>query len=183
MAPARLQLAIEIAVAAADRFQDGVYWVPLAPVRNPALVEQTIARSVGVNGSLAEHLAKRSLLLVLDNVEQVLAAVAPLLASLLAACPSLNVLVTSREPLRITAEQRFTVQPLSTADAVALFVERARAVDPMFVEEDTVEAICSRLDCLPLAVELAATRMNVLSSQRAAYPLGASTADAHRRGA
>jgi predicted ATPase len=100
---------------------------------------------------------------VLDNVEQVVDAVAPLLASLLAGCPSVDVLVTSREPLRITAEQRFTVQPLSTADAVALFVERARAVDPTFVEDETVEAICSRLDCLPLAVELAATRMNVLT--------------------
>jgi predicted ATPase len=137
--------------------------VPLAPVRDPGLVEQTIARSVRADGSLAEHLGKRNLLLVLDNVEQVVAAVAPLLASLLDACPSVDVLVTSREPLRITAEQRFTVHPLITADAVALFVERARAVDPMFVEDETVEAICSRLDCLPLAVELAATRMNVLT--------------------
>ncbi len=159
----KTRLAIEMAADATARFPDGVYWVPLAPLRDPRLVEQTIARSVEANGSLAEHLAKRSLLLVLDNVEQVVTGVAPLLASLLAACPSVDVLVTSREPLRITAEQRFTVQPLRTADAVALFVERARAVDPMFVEDETVEAICIRLDCLPLAVELAATRMNVLT--------------------
>ena len=73
-------------------------------------MEQTIARSVGANGSLAEHFATQRLLLVLDNVEQVVASVAPLLASLLAACPSVHILVTSREPLRLTAEQRFTVQ-------------------------------------------------------------------------
>jgi predicted ATPase len=159
----KTRLAIEIAVDAAERFPAGVCWVPLASVRDPSLVEQTIARSVGANGSLAEHLAKQSLLLVLDNVEQVVAAVAPLLASVLAACPSVHILVTSREPLRLTAEQRFTVRPLSPADAVALFVERARAVDPAFVEEETVEAICSRLDRLPLALELAATRVNVLT--------------------
>ena len=158
----KTRLAIQIAQEAADRFPDGVNWVPLAPVRDPHLVEQTIARSVGANGVLAEHLAHQDLLLVLDNVEQVVASVAPLVASLLAACPSVHFLVTSREPLRITAEQRFTVQPLSTRDAVALFVERARAVDPDFVEEATVEAICGRLDRLPLAVELAATWVNVL---------------------
>ena len=159
----KTRLAIQIAVDAAERFPAGVCWVPLAPVRDPRLVEQTIARSVGANGSVAEHLAAQSLLLVLDNVEQVVAAVAPLLASLLAACPSVHILVTSREPLRLTAEQRFTVQPLTPADAVALFVERARAVDPTFVEDKTVEAICSRLDRLPLALELAATRVNVLT--------------------
>jgi len=159
----KTRLAIQIAVDAAERFQAGVCWVPLASVRDPRLVEQTIARSVGANGSLAEHLATQSLLLVLDNVEQVVATVAPLLASVLAASPSVHILVTSREPLRLTAEQRFTVQPLSPADAVALFVERARAVDPAFVEEATVEAICSRLDRLPLALELAATRVNVLT--------------------
>ena len=126
----KTRLAIQVALEAAERFPDGVNWVPLAAVRDPHLVEQTIARSVGANGSLAEHLATQRLLLVLDNVEQVVAAVAPLLASLLAACPSVHILVTSREPLRLTAEQRFTVQPLSPADAVALFVERARAVDP-----------------------------------------------------
>jgi predicted ATPase len=159
----KTRLAIQIAVDAAERFPAGVCWVPLASVRDSRLVEQTIARSVGANGSIAQHLATQSLLLVLDNVEQVVATVAPLLASVLAACPSVHILVTSREPLRLTAEQRFTVQPLSPADAVALFVERARAVDPAFVEEATVEAICSRLDRLPLALELAATRVNVLT--------------------
>ncbi len=159
----KTRLALELAAGAAERFPEGVFWVPLASVRDPALVEQTIARSVGANGQLAEHLAGKRVLLVLDNMEQVLVA-ADLLGSLLTSCPSLHALVTSREPLRIAPEQRFTVEPLSTPDAVALFVERARAVDSTFVDDATVEAICTRLDCLPLAVELAATRVNVLTT-------------------
>ena len=144
-----------MAVDAAERFPAGVCWVPLAPVRDPRLVEQTIARSVGANGSLAEHLETRSLLLVLDNVEQVAAAVAPLLASLLAACPSVHVLVTSREPLRLTAEQRFTVsrspqpmrRPLRRPSSCRRSHVRRRGDG---------RGICSRLDRLPLALELAA---------------------------
>jgi predicted ATPase len=159
----KTRLALQIAAEAGERYPDGVFWVPLAPVREPHLVEQTIARSVGANGELGEHVAEKSLLLVLDNIEQVVAGAAPLLASMLGACPNVRFLVTSREPLRVTAEQRFTVHPMSSSDAVALFVERARAVDPTFVEDETVDAICKRLDRLPLAVELAATRVNVLT--------------------
>jgi predicted ATPase len=159
----KTRLALQLAAGASDRFPDGVFWVPLAPVREPHLVEQTIARSVGARGELDEHLADRSLLLVLDNLEQVVAGVSHLLAGILSACPNVHVLATSREPLRITAEQRFAVHPLSSADAVALFVERARAVDPSFVEDETIETICRRVDRLPLAVELAATRVNVLT--------------------
>ena len=158
----KTRLALQLGAEAGDSFPDGVFWVSLAPVRDPDLVEQTIARSVGAEGDLGEHLADKCLLLLLDNMEHVVLA-APLIASLLRTCPTLHVLVTSREPLRITAEQRFTVHPLSIADAVALFVERARAVDSTFVEAPTIEAICRRLDCLPLAIELAATRVNVLT--------------------
>ena len=158
----KTRLALQLAAGAADRFPEGIFWVPLAPVCDPDLVEQTIARSVGAKSELADHLAGKHVLLVLDNMEQVLAA-ANMLGSLLRACPSLYALVTSREPLRIAPEQRFTVETLGNADAVALFVERARAVDSTFVEHATVEAICIRLDCLPLAVELAATRVNVLT--------------------
>jgi predicted ATPase len=158
----KTRLALQLAAGAAERFPDGIFWVPLAPVRDPDLVEQTIARSVGANVELVEHLAGKRVLLVLDNMEQVVAA-ADMLGSLLKACPSLHALVTSREPLRIAPEQRFTVETLSTPDAVALFNERARAADSTFVEDATVEAICTRLDCLPLAVELAATRVNVLT--------------------
>lgn len=159
----KTRFALQLAAEARDRFPDGVFWVPLAPVRDPDLIEQAIAQAVGADGELVDHLADKCLLLLLDNMEQVVAA-APLIASLLMACPTLHVLVTSREPLRITAEQRFTVHPLSTADAVALFVERARAVAITFVEDPTVETICKRLDCLPLAIELAATRVNVLTA-------------------
>ena len=159
----KTRLALQLAAEASGLFPDGVFWVPLASVREPRLVEQTIARSVGANGELTEHLAQKTLLLVLDNLEQVVGGASHLLATVLSACPNMHVLATSREPLRITAEQRFAVHPLSAADAVALFVERARAVDPSFVEDEKVEAICSRLDRLPLAVELAATRVNVLT--------------------
>ena len=158
----KTRLAVQLAAGAGERFPDGIFWVPLASVRDPDLVEQTIARSVGANVELVEHLTGKRVLLVLDNMEQVVAA-ADMLGSLLGACPSLHALVTSREPLRIAPEQRFTVETLSTPDAVALFNERARAVDSTFVEDATVEAICRRLDCLPLAVELAATRVNVLA--------------------
>jgi predicted ATPase len=159
----KTRLALQIAAEATERFPDGVFWVPLASVREPQLVEQTIARSVGAERDLGEYLADKTTLLVLDNVEQVIGEASALLASLLAACPDVRMLVTSREPLRITAEQRFVVDPLSADDAVALFVDRARAVDPTFVEAAAVEAICSRVDCLPLAVELAATWVSVLT--------------------
>jgi predicted ATPase len=160
----KTRLALELAAEAAERFPEGVFWVPLAPVRDPDLVEQTIARSVGANVKLVEHLMDMRVLLVLDNMEQVVTA-ADMLGSLLTACPGVRALVTSREPLRIAPEQRFTVETLCTSDAVALFTERARAVDSTFVEDSTVEAICTRLDCLPLAVELAATRVNVLAPE------------------
>jgi predicted ATPase len=159
----KTRLAVEVAQLAAECFVDGVHWVPLAPVHDPRLVEQTIARSVGAPGPLIEHLAKQRVLLVIDNAEHVVDATALLVAMLLPACSSVHLLVTSREPLRIGGEQRFTVEPLSAEDAVALFVQRARAVDPAFVERETIDAICSRVDRLPLAVELAATRVNVLT--------------------
>ena len=158
----KTRLALQLAAGAAGMFPDGVFWIALAPVRDPDLVEQSIARSIGASGELVEHLTGKRVLLVLDNMEQVVSA-ADMLASLLGACPSLHALVTSREPLRINAEQRYAVEMLSTSDAVALFIERARAVDPTFVEDPAVEDICRRLDCLPLAVELAATRVNVLT--------------------
>jgi predicted ATPase len=159
----KTRIALQLAEGAVETFPEGIFWVPLAPVRDPDLVEQTIARSVGANLDVADHLAGKRVLLVLDNMEQVVAA-ADMLGSLLEACPRLHVLVTSREPLCIAPEQRFTVETLSTTDAVALFIERARSVDSTFVEDAAVEAICTRLDCLPLAVELAATRVNVLTA-------------------
>src|SRR5579863_4907720 len=91
----KTRLAVEVAQLAAEQFPDGIYWVPLAPVRDPRLVEQTVARSVGAHGPVTEHLAKQSLLLVIDNAEHVVDATALLVAMLLPACTSVHLLVTS----------------------------------------------------------------------------------------
>ncbi|MFD1545561.1 BTAD domain-containing putative transcriptional regulator [Nonomuraea guangzhouensis] len=108
---------------------------------------------------LIAALAERSLLLVLDNCEHLIEDVAAFAERLLAACPQLRILATSREPLGITAEHLWPVRPLATPDAVRLFTDRAAAVRPGFTPDETVERICSALDGLPLAIELAAARM------------------------
>jgi predicted ATPase len=158
----KTRLAIQLATDAGADFPDGAFWVPLAAIRAPSLVAEAIARSVSAKAELGAALGDQRVLLVLDNMEQVVGA-ASLVASLLVECPNLKVLATSREPLRIMAEQRYVVRPLNAADAVALFVDRARAVDPGFQQDASVDAICTRLDCLPLAVELAATRVSALT--------------------
>ncbi|MCD6032071.1 MAG: transcriptional regulator, family, partial [Thermomicrobiales bacterium] len=182
----KTRLAVAIATALRDTFPDGVGFVDLAPLSDPTLVMPRIASSLGVREvageplteTLARHLESRYLLLVLDNCEQVLGA-APEIGSLVAACPQLTLLATSREPLRLRAEQVFPVSPLALPEApdmalaeqtavpaIALFVERARASDPAFVltpqNAAAVVAICRRLDGLPLAIELAAARIRVL---------------------
>ena len=117
---------------------------------------------------LLEFLRRKEMLLVLDNFEQITAA-AGLVAELLAECPGLRILVTSRERLHLRAEQRYQVPPLSLTVAVELFIQRAQAVDFSFeltsVQEPIVEAICRRLDCLPLAIELIAARIDLFSPQ------------------
>lgn len=172
----KTHLALGIALDVADVFADGAYFADLSPVRTPDLVLPAIAQAVGlrdsgrrsVDESLAAFLRPRELLLVLDNVEQVVEA-APHIADLAASCPGLQILATSRIPLRIRGERRLPVDPLPTheqpgasaqSDAIQLFIERARAVDPSLAEtEDNLQAIagiCQRLDGLPLAIELAA---------------------------
>jgi len=126
-------------------------------VRDPALVTETIAQTLGVNGGLAEHVGERELLLLLDNFEQVVAAAAEL-SSLLEACPNLRLLVTSRELLRIRGEVEYQVPPLAEPEAVDLFCARSG-----LEADETIAELCSRLDDLPLAVELAAARTAVLS--------------------
>ncbi len=184
----KTRLALAVATDLIGDFRDGVALVPLAPVRDPSLVLPTIASVLGVReaagrplrSALQEALSGRNLLLVLDNLEQVVE-VAPDLIQLLASCPTLQFLVTSREPLRVRVEQEFPVLPLAAPDrdipqtptalaanaAVALFVQRAQAADPNFVVTETnastVAEICRRLDGLPLAIELAAARAKVLS--------------------
>lgn len=153
----KTRLALQAAAELADEFQDGAWWVSLAAVRDPRLVLPTIASTLGVKDDLSGHVGDRVLLLLLDNLEQVIA-VGVELTALLAECRNLKLLVTSREPLRVSAERELAVPPFEESEAVALFRERAHGDQPGPVAE-----ICRRLDCLPLAVELAAARTTILS--------------------
>ena len=177
----KTRLAIEVASRLLDDFTGGVFLVAIAQVTDPKLVLPTIAQTIGVHEApgrtfelaLREFLTSRHLLLVLDNLEQVPGA-GPEIAALVAHSPGLSVLVTSREALQVTGEQRFPVAPLPVPDAADLFVERAHAVDPGVRVEDraVVEELCRRLDGLPLAVELAAAWHGVLSPAGILHRLG-----------
>jgi predicted ATPase/DNA-binding winged helix-turn-helix (wHTH) protein len=171
----KTRLAIAVASAIAPKFPGGVQFVGLASITRPELVEIAIAKSlnlqpaanVTVSELIREYLQHSDpFLLVLDNFEQVLDA-APLVANMLSACPSLKVLVTSRACLRVYGEQEFPVAPLEHDSAVQLFVQRATAVRPNFsVTSENLPAIreiCSQVDGLPLAIELAAARTKLLS--------------------
>lgn len=180
----KTRLSLEIASSVRDRFPDGVWFVPLAEIADSALVPWSVAQVLGVHDSGSAPPADRAIaalsdrraLLVLDNMEHVLAS-APFVAQLLATCPGVSILATSRAPLGIQGEQTFPVPPLATpapgaldigaSDAVQLFVSRARAVKPSLVLDDeslvAVGEICRRLDGLPLALELAAARATLLS--------------------
>ncbi len=155
----KTRLALEAAAELVPQFE-GVFWVRLEAVRDPALVAETIAQTLGAKDGLREHVGERRLLLVLDNFEQVVGA-APELAALLAECPRLKLLVTSRELLRVRGELEYRVPPLAAGDGVDLFCARARC-EP----DDAVAAVCDALDQLPLALELAAARVRVLSPQQ-----------------
>jgi predicted ATPase len=153
----KTRLAIEVATALVPEFKAGVFWVELASLRDPALVAESIGRTLGAKGGLVEHIEERELLLLLDNLEQVIDS-APVLATLVQSCPNLRLLVTSRELLRVQGEREYPVPPLAELAAVELFCARART-EP----DETVRAICRALDNLPLALELAAARASVLS--------------------
>jgi len=168
------RLAIAAARASAPDFDDGSVFVDLSAVHDPERVPSRIAQSLGVRDTgdapimenLATALRDRSILLVLDNFEQVVDA-APALTALLAGAPELAILVTSRVLLRISGEQSYDVGPLADEQAVNLFVERAHAVKPDFEitpdNQESVERVCAALDGVPLAIELAAARVRVLS--------------------
>jgi predicted ATPase len=159
----KTRLGLQAAGGLADRYRHGVWWVPLAALRDPALVLATAGQALGAKDGLAEHIADKSLLLLFDNFEQVVAAAADL-ATLLASCPNLDLLVTSREPLHVTGEQEYPVPPLQHEEGVDFFLVRARGVRPDFVADEAVSEICRRLDELPLALELAAARVKALST-------------------
>jgi predicted ATPase len=158
----KTRLALAVAGGAAERYPDGIWWVPLAPLRDPALVLESAATALGASGDLAEHIGDRRLLLLFDNFEHLTPA-AEDLAPLLARCPNVSLLVTSREPLHISGEHEYAVDPLIRQDAVELFLTRALAASRDFVANGEVAQICERLDHLPLAIELAAARVKVLS--------------------
>ncbi len=182
----KTRLALEAAAELVDGLADGAWFVALAPINEPALVASTIARALGLRETAGQSMAEgvtdylraRQALIVLDNVEQVIDA-APLVADLLASCPRLQIVATSRMPLRIAGEHEWAVAPLRLppasetspaalleSEAVRLFVERAQAVKPGFgldaANAIAVAEICRRLDGLPLAVELAAARVKLL---------------------
>ena len=153
----KTRLAIEAASTLVPQFKAGVFWIGLASLRDPELVTETIAQTLGAKEGLAEHVGERELLLLLDNLEQVIDA-APALGELLSACPNLTLLVTSRELLRIQGEVEYPVPPLATQEAIVLFCTRAQ-LEP----SEEIAELCARLDSLPLAVELAAARTQALT--------------------
>ena len=192
----KTRLSLQLAADATDRFPDGIYFVPLGTISQSDLVLPTIAQALGLVDPgtqaldrLADHIGSKCILLVLDNFEQVNDA-APQIADLLARAPKMSILVTSRSPLRVYGEQEFPVPPLglpdpkhlpdfeqlSTYESVALFIERAMAVRPDFAvtsaNAPAVAEICVRLDGLPLAIELAAARVRVLTPQAIMERLG-----------
>jgi predicted ATPase/class 3 adenylate cyclase len=185
----KTRLSLAAAGALLADFPDGVHFVQLAPISDPSLVATTVLGALGIRQEpgtdaealLVEHLAGRSALLVLDNFEQIVVA-APLVGRLIAAAPKLHVLVSSREVLHLRGEQERPVPPLglpaassgsidlaaiAESEAVALFLARARAVSPGFeitpANAAAIVGICTSLDGLPLAIELAAARVKVLS--------------------
>jgi non-specific serine/threonine protein kinase len=186
----KTRVALAVAESLADAFAEGVVYVPLAAVRDPTVVASAIAQALGVEQGasqsldtrLVEWLDERDLLLVLDNFEQVLPA-GRLVSDLLQACPAVRVLVTSRSVLRLYGERDVEVEPLRLPDpddlpaphqlaaieSVRLFVERAREARADFALTEAnvaaVAEVCRRLDGLPLAIELAAVRMRMLSPQ------------------
>lgn len=170
----KTRLALEAARVLRERFGSGAFFVPLAPIRDPGLVPAAIAETLGVaqrEGEsplepLKDYLRDKQLLLFLDNFEQVTGA-AGAVAELLEAAPRLRVIATSREALRVPGEHEFPVPPLPEPGALELFEERARSVDPDFrITDDNrgaITQIAQRLDGLPLAIELTAARVRLLS--------------------
>ena len=157
----KTRLAAQAASEVSAEFPDGVFWVGLAALRDPELVTASIAQALETGEELSVHIGSKRLLLLLDNFEHLTAA-ATELAGLVTACPKLTVLLTSREPLHLSAEHEYPVLPLREEDASLLFRERVQAAGIAVTEDASVAEICRRLDCLPLAIELAAARANVL---------------------
>src|SRR5215212_4497408 len=179
----KTRLAAELALRIDWRRADSVAWVELAATSDPLLVLQQAAAALSLRAlaegacfeALVEALRDRDLLLVLDDCEHLITACADLARNLLLRCPKLHILATSREPLGIAGEHVWPVPPIAPNEAVQLFTERAAAVDPAFALTDdntpAVAEICRRLDGIPLAIELAAARVRVLTPKQIAARL------------
>ncbi len=164
----KTRLAVETAAALVDDFEDGVYLVELAPLRNPDVVGTAIADVLlAVTDELFERVRDARMLLVLDNFEHLVEA-GPIVSRLLKEGAGLSVLATSRRPLRLTGEREYRVEPLEPDAAAELFLARARDVNPRFGDGQAVRRICERLDRLPLALELAAARARGTTATRLA---------------
>jgi predicted ATPase len=161
----KTRLALQGAALAADGYPEGVWWVPLGPLRDPQLVLTTASQALGAKNGPAEHIGDKRMLVLFDNFEQVVDA-APDVAHLLGSCSSLDALVTSREPLHVIGEQEYPVPPLAHQEGVGFFLARARAVAPGFDPDESVGEVCRRLDDLPLALELAAARVKALTTEQ-----------------
>ena len=169
------RLAVEVAARDRARFADGVWLCELGGLPDGSPIDHAVAAALGIQQrsglsieqTVIGYLRGRALLLVVDNCEHVLASAARLVSRIVEHCPAVTVLATSREALAVDGEQQWPVPPLPVDDAVALFVQRARAVSPDFrldrANADAVAAICARLDGLPLGIELAAARMRAMS--------------------
>ena len=161
----KTRLALQVAAELVGTLSDGVFWVPLAGLSDPELLPSEVAQTIGAPDDLGGFLRDKELLILLDNFEHLLDA-APAVSTVLASSGGLRVLVTSRTPLRVSAEREYRLEPLPADDASTLFVERARGVGREVALDDTVAAICRRLDGLPLAIELAAARTKLLAPER-----------------
>ena len=167
----KTRLALHAAAELVGNYDDGVWFVPLASVDRGDLVEPAIAKVLGARGELETHLQGRHVLLLLDNFEHLLDA-SPLVGRLIAGASTPTVLATSRARLGLGAEVEYRVPTLAGDDAVSLFEVRARAMKPSFEPDPDVSAICDRLDGLPLAIELAAARVRILTPAQILERLG-----------
>jgi predicted ATPase len=172
----KTRFSIELARFLADEADGGTVFVPLAPVRDAALVVPLIAAHLGASGDTADAIATRlgdkQAHVVLDNLEQLLPAAARAIAALLAAAPSLRIVATSREPLRIAGEVELDLPPMVEADGVTLFLDRAQAIRPDVGDSPAVHELIRRLDGLPLAIELAAARVKLLGPEQLLERIG-----------
>ena len=164
----KTRLSIEAASELVGEFRNGVFWVALATVHDPAVVLPTVAQTIGAQGDLAGHIGEREMLLAARQPRAGRGGRATSSAALVEACPNLQLLVTSRELLRVRGEVEYEVLPLADPDAVELFTPRAQARS----RAAAIEELCRRLDNMPLALELAAARTKALTPEQILERLG-----------